>query len=359
MIMSPEVKLTLWRILDGFICIFILAPLVVFYWRGSFQLLDIFTYPSSLEISSWINIAIGVLGTVMVNLSQNVLHKTVDGIKSTALQIICKRFYTYIYGWIIVNHWRGIWRLWDAYTGTAFWSGVASMLIGCFLLIGMKSFRNVVAPPLVTVSDFDKNYFIIKTRFRTKAKKSWNYLADNLFSVAIPGSLVVSVWRGQWAVLDHFLAADSLTISYLISGGIGFGLTVILFFMQWPASWVSKAAERQQPAWSNAICHLIGAFGTMILLHGNSVLVRDVQIDGELKDGRGLFFFSKSLTLFEERSGLFPSTVMSPTDMKDKLADANLSPVIIVVSSDKADSLDATSTPAQTEETQRILQHTL
>lgn len=62
----------------------------------------------------------------------------------------------------------GVWKLWDAYTGTGFASGVISFTSGCFLLLVLKSFRNVVAPPLVTVSDFDNSYFFIKTRFRIK-----------------------------------------------------------------------------------------------------------------------------------------------------------------------------------------------
>lgn len=105
--MSQAVKLTLWRILDGFICIFVLAPLVVFYWRGSFQVLDIYTYPSSLVLSSWINTVIGVVGTVAVNLLQGWLHTRVQRITVPAVQILCKRIYTYVFGWIIVNHWRG------------------------------------------------------------------------------------------------------------------------------------------------------------------------------------------------------------------------------------------------------------
>jgi hypothetical protein len=101
--MSQIFKLTLWRVLDGFICIFILAPLVVFYWRGSFQLLDIYTYPSSLEISSYINLSIGILGTLLVNLSQTFVHTRVHGLPANVLQIICKRLYTYLFGWIIVR----------------------------------------------------------------------------------------------------------------------------------------------------------------------------------------------------------------------------------------------------------------
>ena len=105
--MAPTVKLTLWRLLDGFICIFVLAPLVVFYWRGSFQVLDIYTYPSDLALSSWINVVIGIVGTVAVNLLQGFLHTRVNRIKVPALQLAIKRLYTYIFGWIIVNHWRG------------------------------------------------------------------------------------------------------------------------------------------------------------------------------------------------------------------------------------------------------------
>jgi Fuseless len=134
--------------------------------------------------------------------------------------------------------------------------------------------------------------------------KFWIYLLDNLFSVAIPGSLVISVWRGQWAILDHILMSDTLMKSLFISAGLGFGITVLLFFLQWPAALTSQALERRhwnilkivfedsfyivacfaavnvwRSVWglcdqliltdnyplSNLICHLVGAFGTMIL----------------------------------------------------------------------------------------------
>ncbi|GAV00295.1 hypothetical protein RvY_11165 [Ramazzottius varieornatus] len=349
--MSPTSKIFLWRCLDGFICIFILSPLVVIYWRGSFQLLDIYIYPSDLFVSAWISVVVGICGTVLVNVSQNLLHTKVDKIPTKCLQIFCKRLYTYFYGWIIVVHWRGIWRLWDAYTGTSYASGCISFAAGCAILLLLKCFRNVVAPPLVTVSDFDENYFIIKTLFRTKPSSGVLYLLDSIFSVAVPGSLVVTVWRGLWTALDGLLETAVAIRTFYISAAFGFGIIVIQFFLQWPAAYVSKSLEAKcfhslkiifedcfflvacfgvvnlwRAVWgfcdllvlpedytlSNCLCHITGALATMLLLHGNTVLVRDVQIDGEYTQGRGCWFFSKSLTLFEKKSGLFLSGPIRP-----------------------------------------------
>ncbi|XP_055354821.1 uncharacterized protein LOC129600361 [Paramacrobiotus metropolitanus] len=349
----PRWRQFLWRCLDGFICIFILAPLVVLYWRGSFQLLDYYVYPryphpyypvvpdsTGLKISGAITLVIGICGTIVANVLQTILHQRIHEKRRGVLQLFLKRIYTYTFGWIIVCHWRGVFRVWDGFTGTDVFSGIYCFSSGVILLILLKSFRNVVAPPLVTVSDFDKNYFFIKTRFR---RKPWGaaYFLDTIFSIVVPGSLVAFVWRGQWSILDHVFKRDSMVESFVISAALGFGIVVMLFALQDQAGKVSAAMERRGWTWakiafedlffyiaalgavniwrsiwglcdelllkgqwalSNWVCHIVGGFGTMLLLHGNSVLVRDVQIDGEYPNGEGCRFFSKSLTFFENRA---------------------------------------------------------
>lgn len=104
---SDRVRRFLWLSLDGLICIFIIAPFVVLYWRGSFQLLDIYIFPSNLKISAVISFIVGVCGTFVVNIGQNIFPRHIHSYKTVFLQILLKRIYTYVFGWIIVNHWRG------------------------------------------------------------------------------------------------------------------------------------------------------------------------------------------------------------------------------------------------------------
>jgi len=55
-----------------------------------------------------------------------------------------------IVGFAVVSYWRGIWYLWDVlvFPGHQLYSGIASTLTGVVILVFMRTFYSVLAPPL-------------------------------------------------------------------------------------------------------------------------------------------------------------------------------------------------------------------
>lgn len=66
-----------------------------------------------------------------------------------------------------MNHWRGIWATLDYYTGTQWTTAIMSLLVGITGLVWLRAFRNIMAPPLIIVSDGPEEYFTFPTMFRS------------------------------------------------------------------------------------------------------------------------------------------------------------------------------------------------
>ena len=101
-------------LLNAALSIFILAPLVVGYWRGTFYLLEFYVFPcerplqdSPLLGSLLFSLTLGIIGGIFFSYAQILLMKHICGMKSPVSELFAKRLYCYIYGIILVNHWRG------------------------------------------------------------------------------------------------------------------------------------------------------------------------------------------------------------------------------------------------------------
>ena len=66
-----------------------------------------------------------------------------------------------------VNHWRGVWSTLDVYTGVGWTTAMLSISVGVTGLIGLKAFRNLLAPPFAIITDGPEDYFTFPTMFRT------------------------------------------------------------------------------------------------------------------------------------------------------------------------------------------------
>lgn len=165
---ADGVRETLLCSLDSCISLLIVSPLVVGYWRGSWQLMDIFLFPENPPLSVCSSLMIGIVAHLIFCLGQHQLKSSLDIKRNLLLHIIGSRVYTVIFSLTCVNHWRGVWQLWDLYTGTSWQSGTVSTVLGLSLLVITRGLRNILAPPFVIVPDEPREYFKVPTLFNAQ-----------------------------------------------------------------------------------------------------------------------------------------------------------------------------------------------
>ena len=145
------------------------GPLTILYWRGTWALLDLYLYPEHPKTSAWVSTGVGVAILVLVWFLEGFLEKKLKRHTGVA-HIIVSRLHTYIAGFGNVAHWRGVWNLWDEYTGKGLPSSAISMCIGIVGLCVARGFQNTYGPPIMVVRDVDPHFFRQTTRFRTNGK---------------------------------------------------------------------------------------------------------------------------------------------------------------------------------------------
>lgn len=325
------------ELLDNLYASFVIGPLVVSYWRGTWNLAGEYIYPQDLPTSLIVSLSVGVVGHLIFNIFQSTLRRHLNADKHRLLFFFGSRLYTEIYGTICVNTWRGGWEMINLY-GTHDVLYVVLITLGCALLLAMlKGLRNLTASPFVVVNDSRREYFDVPTYFKlTGSKEPGLYVLDCMFSVLVIGSLVVFVWRGLWVLLDLKLFPEDHALSAWASVLIGYGVTAVTFSLQPLMRW---ACDRLTGLWrvivadlflffsfigtinvwrgvwhlldhyflpenvlmSNWITHGVSLLLLILLNCSNSVLVRGVYIDAEEPAGQCVVFPVYYIRLFFQK----------------------------------------------------------
>lgn len=91
------------QIIDIFYVTFVLATLIVAYWRGTWNLVNIYLFPHNCTYSALASLAIGINGHLIFTGFQAMFQSTFDPDKHRILYYVGSRFYTYVYGFVCVN----------------------------------------------------------------------------------------------------------------------------------------------------------------------------------------------------------------------------------------------------------------
>uniref|UniRef100_A0A0K8T4D1 Fuseless n=2 Tax=Lygus hesperus TaxID=30085 RepID=A0A0K8T4D1_LYGHE len=218
-------------LLDLFLSTFLIAPLVVSYWRGTWGLMDVLVYPGDAFRSALVSCFIGYVGTSVLTLCQDVLARSLHPNTHRITYYAFSRAYSALFSFICVNHWRGGWMLFD-FTGTE--AGTIAIITGASVVLLMltKTLRNLSAPPFAIATDRREGYFEVPRAFKYSTQNLGWYLLDCVFSVCVVGTLVVSVWRGHWSLLEIYLYPGEPAKSALASIAIGYALVIVTFLLQ-------------------------------------------------------------------------------------------------------------------------------
>ncbi|KAH8389116.1 uncharacterized protein LOC110177654 [Drosophila serrata] len=306
------------EILDVMISCLVVAPCVIAYWRGTWELMGVYLFPKSLPLSAMASFLIGGVGHFVFTITQNFFKEHIHPDRRRLTYYTVSRIYTAIFGIVCVNMWRGAWLLCDWLTS------VDSLIIVCVVtaialifLVATRTLRNLGAAPYTVTMDHKTDYFEVDTMFKIPGfHQPGLYVLDTLFSVFVIGSLVVIAWRGVWGIFDLLLfprdkaksAWGSLLIGYLtvavtflihplmryvcrrISGIFKLIICDIYYLMTffgavnaWRGIWnlLDVYLYPENMLISYWLTHLIPFLLLAAIKCSNSILVRGVFIDGE------------------------------------------------------------------------------
>ena len=135
---------------------FIVIPFfVVWFWRGSWLVMDFYLWEFSPENSDvWKSIG---YSTIIALLLMGVTSETAFSfvrIDNQVLLGVVGRLRTYVLAWGVVNYWRAVWLIWDEAAGTSVWSCWVCHLIPLALLSAMGCLSCILAPASTLGVDF-------------------------------------------------------------------------------------------------------------------------------------------------------------------------------------------------------------
>ncbi|XP_059055518.1 uncharacterized protein LOC131849455 [Achroia grisella] len=332
---------------DAVFACFVVAPLVVSVWRGTWGVMDLhstlFPFAQIYVMGIVIHICFALIRSQLLARSTGAWSNEDGGAGRWLRERILSRVYTYIFTLSCIMHWRGGWGLLDATVVALLPNDDDShrpVLIAAFTIFFyvsitlLRSSRNLLSPPYFVVTDGKEPTYLFTTRFRkTSSRETMLYVLDCIFSVTVVGSLVVFVWRGSWALLDIFIYPEDKATSSYTSLIVGYALVVITFALQAPIRWAAArlhGAPRllladvyhlisfiatvnvwrgvwglldvywfpETPKLSNWSSHIISLTLLILLNCSNSILVRGVYIDAEEPAGECVVFPCHYLRLY-------------------------------------------------------------
>jgi len=152
---NPDLpKMAIWSdILISFIGIPIM---VVWYWRGSWLLMDYYLWkfsPEPIDVHKSIAWSL-IIGLVLMFITSETVFAFIK-IKNQFVLAMLGRLRTYILAWGVVNYWRAVWYIWDEFLGgTTQWSCWIAHALPLVLLILMGCMSCILAPASTLGVDF-------------------------------------------------------------------------------------------------------------------------------------------------------------------------------------------------------------
>jgi len=230
----------------------LVAPLVVAYWRGTWDLLEDWVYPDPVPESvsdsldsvksdnedsdgqgfTWYRQLTGItcylLGLIVrIGMDMALYHvkEFVEG-RTRLLRVTLSWIYIAVYAIAGVAFWRGIWTLMTRDIGLGTVQLLVILVTGLVLTLVMKAGKSLLATPVVLTLDKHEEIFANGNYFKkTPADKGW-FVMDVLFTNLIMRHLVIFSWWSLWELENQFLqvkligeedkyvAVDSLLMGY-------------------------------------------------------------------------------------------------------------------------------------------------
>jgi len=331
----------------------VVAPLVVLYWRGSWDLLDDLVYPFTSDVgvtlpftaikkqkSGLVCYLVGLLIRVSLDLSKFHIGEFL-GTKHKLIRFCCGWIFNAIYALAGVSFWRGVWFLMKLDIGV----GTVQLLVvhcGSLLVLVFTNVpKSLISPPLSISLDNHQTTFQIGTFFRKTPDSGIWFVIDVIFTNLIVRQLIVFCWWSLWSLENKFLLTnyigmqdydvsyDSLLIGYagtMLTCGLdrlvlSFSITqtqtfmlkfvrtlvtVLAFFSSvnvWRGVW-SMLDHYFLPGVEQdvnyMIGHVIGLVALTVIMAANTISNDNIVLDSETTNTVNIDYWSKKSFKEEE-----------------------------------------------------------
>ncbi|XP_070578013.1 uncharacterized protein [Ptychodera flava] len=328
----------------------LITPCTLAYWRGVWNLLDLYLLPNDPNISGIISILTGLGLIFAFGLMQSWNKRWFPF--GTVRWHVFSRLYNFLLAFAVLNHWRGLWLLLDFYTTTALKSTLSTLVIGIIFLLLLRGIKNIPLQPSVVYRDNEETVFDFSTRFIVNSSEESDkvkilFILDVIVTYFVIHSLVLCFWRGLWATLNSVFLPHDWEISTYASLAIGYGIYFLCYLLQCPARIVSRTLANisfplhvlfedaymlivgfavvnvWRGLWnvcnlhilsdnfiiSNVITATVGTVVLYLILAGRCLGAVACVVDGDPSDGSGiafLHFFSKLNESEKEKQNEIP-----------------------------------------------------
>ena len=164
--------------MDSFLCLFVCYPMMVFYWRGIWDLWGVYIDPQEYPAPKWNILGISSLAFIGYFLGPFIQKKLDrdDVIKYT----IVTRCFMFVYAAFYMGFWRSWWETLDHYFTD---HGLTASLINFFItypiLLLLRSSRSCIFPPMFILPDTRRGVLSPSTRFSTEVHDPLNCMSHN------------------------------------------------------------------------------------------------------------------------------------------------------------------------------------
>ncbi len=159
-ILCLKVADTLWSWL-------VVGPLCIFYWSGTWKIMDNYVIPDNAYISGYVSLGIGATVGFFSYIIFPLLKDTII-VEWSLHHVLISRILIYIHNFGILNFWRGIWQVMDGLVGKDVrW---VSIIVGVSLLtlLLLRAVSNCIAVPFVVNLDTSTDFYSTYPRFRSE-----------------------------------------------------------------------------------------------------------------------------------------------------------------------------------------------
>jgi len=215
----------------------IVAPLVVLFWRGTWDILDVVVYPSddlpetqsSRQLSGMVCYLIGLLTRIFLDLIKFHLKEFLDT-KPLLIQTLGGLVFRGAYAFSGVSFWRGIWNLMIQDVGLKTFQLIIVLVGSLLVLLFSRVSRSLISAPLGILLDNHSNTFESSTFFKRTPDTKWWFLLDVVFTNLVARQLVVFSWWSLWSLenihlvknrigeKDSYVSYDSILMGYAATG---------------------------------------------------------------------------------------------------------------------------------------------
>jgi len=154
----------------------VVAPLVVLFWRGTWDILTLWVYPESpaldapgrtsrLEKSGLVCFLVGFVLRILLDLIKPFLGEILAK-QAAFVKIVGRLLFTFTYAFAGICFWRGTWYLMRLDVGEKSLQLLVVLVGGVSVFVFSKMSRTLVSTPLALCQDSNDKTFEISSYFR-------------------------------------------------------------------------------------------------------------------------------------------------------------------------------------------------